>query len=84
MYAGKLQKVVLKFYGENPEPILDRLPTARVIEQYDNECTIEAEVFGKGVIMWLLSQGSKVEVIRPDSIREEMKDILIKMLELYR
>ena len=83
MYAGKLQKVVLKFYGENPEPILDRLPTARVIEQYDNECTIEAEVFGKGVIMWLLSQGSKVEVLRPESMREEMTQVLHDMLKLY-
>lgn len=83
MYAGKLQRVVLKFYGENPEPILDRLPTARVTQQYDNECTIEAEVYGKGVIMWLLSQGSKVEVLRPESMREEMKQILQDMLKLY-
>ena len=83
MYAGKLQKVVLKFYGENPEPILDRLPTARIIEQYDNECTIEAEVFGKGVIIWLLSQGSKVEVLKPQSMREEMKSVLTDMLQLY-
>lgn len=83
MYASKLQKVVLKFYGENPEPILDRLPTARVIEQYDNECTIEAEVFGKGVIMWLLSQGNKVEVLRPESMREEMTQVLHDMLKLY-
>ena len=84
MYAGKLQKVVLKFYGTNPEPILDRLPTARVIEQYDNECTIEAEVYGKGIIMWLLSQGSKVEVIRPESMRDEVKTMLQEMLNLYK
>ena len=83
MYAGKLQRVVLKFYGENPEPILDRLPTACVTQQYDNECTIEAEVYGKGVIMWLLSQGSKVEVLRPESMREEMKQMLQDMLKLY-
>lgn len=83
MYAGKLQKIVLKFYGENPEPILDRLPTARIIEQYSDEYTIEAEVYGKGVIMWLLSQGSKVEVIRPESMREEMKHVLHDMLKLY-
>lgn len=82
MYASKLQKVVLKFNGENPEPILDRLPTARVIEQYDNECTIEAEVFGK-VIMWLLSQGNKVEVLRPESMRGEMTQVLHDMLKLY-
>lgn len=83
MYAGKLQSVKLKFYGENPEPILDRLPTARVIEQYDNECTIDAEVYGKGIIMWLLSQGSKVEVLRPESMREEMKQALHETLKLY-
>ena len=83
MYAGKLQKVVLKYYGNNPEPILDRLPTARVIEQYDNECTIEAEVYGKGIIMWLLSQGRKVEVLKPESMRDEMKSVLHEMLSLY-
>ena len=73
----------MKFYGENPEPILDRLPTARVIEQHDKECIIEAEVYGKGVIMWILSQGSKVEVLRPEGMREEMKQILQNMLKLY-
>ena len=83
MYAGKLEKVQLKFFGENPEPILDRLPTARVVEQYDHECTIEAEVYGKGIIMWILSQGSKVEVLKPESMREEMKNALLDMIKLY-
>lgn len=83
MYAGKLEKVVIKFYSANPEPILDRLPTARVIEQYDNECMIEAEVYGKGIIMWLLSQGSKVEVLKPESMREEIKQVIKDMIKLY-
>ena len=47
MYAGKLLNIRLKYYGENPEPILDRLPTARVVEQYERESVIEAEVYGK-------------------------------------
>ena len=84
MYVGKLMSVKMRFYGDNPEPILDRLPTARVIEQYEHECTIEAEVYGKGIIMWLLSQGSKIEVLRPESLREEMKNILLEMLERYQ
>ena len=83
MYAGKLIKMKLKYYGDNPEPILDRLPTARVIEQYEHESVIEAEVFGKGCIMWLLSQGSNVEVLSPDSLREEMKSTLMEMLKRY-
>ena len=84
MYAGRLQKVKLKFYGPNPEPILDRLPTARVIEQYENECTIEAEVYGKGIIMWLLSQGSKIEVLKPESMRQEMQEVILDMLKRYQ
>lgn len=73
MYAGKLLSIKLKYYGDNPEPVLDRLPTARVVEQYEHKCTIEAEVYGKGCLMWLLSQGDKVEILRPESLREEMK-----------
>ena len=83
MYAGDLMNVKIKFYGDNPEPILDRLPTARVIEQYEHEYTIEAEIYGKGCIMWLLSQGNKVEVLHPESLREEMKMKIIEMLERY-
>lgn len=64
MYAGKLMKIRLKFFGDNPEPVLDRLPTARVVEQSEHESVIEAEAYGKGIIMWLLSQGSRIEVLR--------------------
>ncbi len=84
MYAGKLQNIKLKFYGDNPEPILDRLPTARIQEQYEHECVIEAEVYGKGCLMWLLSQGNKVEILGPESLREEMKQILKEILERYQ
>lgn len=34
--------------------------------------------------MWLLSQGGKVEVLRPDSLREEMKNVLNEMLNRYQ
>lgn len=84
MYAGKLLNIKLKYYGDNPEPILDRLPTARVVEQYQHEYVLEAEVYGKGCLMWLLSQGTKVEIIRPESMREEMKKVLSEMMSLYQ
>ena len=63
MYASKLQKVVLKFYGENPEPILDRLPTAEIVERTSDGWIVKAEVFGKGIDMWLRSQGSYVQLL---------------------
>lgn len=83
MYAGKLMNIQLKYYGANPEPILDRLPTAKIIKQDKEETLIEAEVYGKGIVMWLLSQGSNIEVIKPDSLRQEMKQKLLEMLDRY-
>ncbi|MBR4401190.1 MAG: WYL domain-containing protein [Synergistes sp.] len=63
MYGGKLQKVLFKFYGADLDSILDRLPTAVVLDENDGVYTIRAEVFGKGIEMWLRSQGDLVEVI---------------------
>lgn len=83
MYAGQLMKIWLRFYGENPEPVLDRLPTARIEEKEEHAYLISAEVYGKGIIMWLLSQGKKVEVIKPKSLRQDMKKQLEEMLVLY-
>ena len=83
MYAGKLMNIQLKYYGNNPEPILDRLPTAKIVKHDEAEILIEAEVYGKGIIMWLLSQGSNIEVIKPDSLRQEMKQTLLDMLNRY-
>lgn len=84
MYAGKLLRIKLKYYGNNTEPILDRLPTARITEKYDQECTIEAEVYGKGCLMWLLSQGSRIEILKPESLRKEMQQTLLEMLNRYQ
>ena len=84
MYAGELMTVQLKYYGDNPEPVLDRLPTARILEQKEHECTLSAEVYGTGIVMWLLSQGSRIEVIRPESLRQEMKRKAEEISALYR
>lgn len=63
MWGGKLQKVKFKYLGQNIEAILDRLPTAKILSEEDGIYIIEAEVFGKGIDMWLRSQGDLVEKI---------------------
>lgn len=64
MYGGKLQRVKFKYRGENVEAVLDRLPTAKILAEEDGVYTIAAEVFGKGIDMWLRSQGDSVCDIR--------------------
>ena len=84
MYGGELQQVEFKYYGPSIEAVLDKLPMAKVVEEKEGVYTVKAETFGKGILMWLLSQGSKVEVLRPESMREEMKSTLLEMLQLYQ
>lgn len=63
MYGGKLQKIKFKYSGENVEAVLDRLPTAKILSEEDGVYTISAEVFGKGIEMWLRSQGDTITLI---------------------
>lgn len=63
MYGGKLQKVKFEYSGTDVDAVLDRLPTARSIKEEDGKYVIEAEVFGKGIEMWLRSQGDTVTLL---------------------
>lgn len=75
MYTGDLLKVKFKYNGPSPQAVLDRLPTAQIIKKLDDSLIFEAEVFGKGIKMWLLSQGKFVEVLSPEELRDEMTKI---------
>ena len=66
MYGGKLRHIQFKYTGPNIEAVLDRLPTARVLEELpDGGQMVEAEVFdGPGFEMWLRSQGNYIELLK--------------------
>lgn len=83
MYPGQLQNIRFRYTGASVEAVLDRLPTARILSQEENGWLIEAEVYGHGILMWLLSQGSAVEVLAPQALREKLRDTLVGMLEKY-
>lgn len=63
MYGGHLQRLRFYFKGSCYEYILDRLPTAKVVQEDEKGTLIEAEVFGKGIDIWLKSQGELIEVV---------------------
>lgn len=45
------------------DAVLDRLPTARILDECVGVYTVSSEVFGKGIDMWIRSQGDVVEMI---------------------
>jgi predicted DNA-binding transcriptional regulator YafY len=83
MYPGKLMKLKFKFWGDSIEAVLDRLPTAEIIDEENGKYIIKAEVFGKGIKMWLLSQGDKLEVIEPLKFREDFIKIVENLNQIY-
>lgn len=85
MFPGENIKIRFAFSGLSVQAILDRLPTAKIVEKNGNTSIIEAEVnHGRGIIMYLLSQGSWVKVLSPQSFVEEMQEELEKMQAYYK
>ncbi len=59
MYGGKLERIKFKYTGPSVEAVLDRLPTAQA-KEIPGGWEVTAEVFGKGIEMWLRSQGEYI------------------------
>ena len=77
MLSGKLHTVKFEYTGIL-EVVQDRLPTAEVVEEIKmddgtKKYVITAEVYGKGIDMWLKSQGDKVRVIEEKEIEVKKK-----------
>lgn len=62
MYPGPLRRVKFTYSGPSVEAVLDRLPTAQILEEREGVYTITAEAYGIGIDMWLGSQGDKVKL----------------------
>lgn len=85
MWPGKLRTIRFEFSGPSVQAALDKLPTAKIIERLGgNKYLIEAEVYGDGIKMWLLSQGTWVKVISPTEYVEEIKKEVEAIAEYYK
>lgn len=83
MYPGVSRHIKFSFCGDSVQAILDKIPTARIVEKKGKSYIIEADVYGKGVNMFLLSQGSWVKVLEPQEYVEEMREEIKKMMAQY-
>lgn len=83
MYSGREVTFTFRFWGII-EAALDKLPDSKVIKEYDdNSVIIEATAYDTGVIMWLLSQGSNVQVLSPPSFVDKVKKEVEDMQKRY-
>ena len=83
MFPGKSRRIRFSFSGPSVQAVLDRIPTAKIVERKDGKYILDAEIFGDGIKMFLLSQGSWIEVIEPQEFREEISEEINKMQSYY-
>ncbi len=83
MTPGEYRKIRFSCTDNSLQAILDKIPTARVVDKSGDMSILEAEVYGKGVNMFLLSQGSRVKALYPEGFVEEMREEIGKMYSLY-
>lgn len=86
MYGGEWKRVQFEFNNGIIESVLDRFPTAKLIKKdyKNNQFIVEVEVIGNGIVMWLLSQGSRVKVISPQSVKNAYLDEIKKINQYYQ
>ena len=85
MWPGTLRTIRFEFSGPSVQAVLDKLPTAKIIERSEpGKYLIEAETYGDGIKMWLLSQGTWVKVVAPEEFVVEMRSEISRMLDRYR
>ena len=63
MTGGKLRKIKFIYKTNSIEALLDKIPTAKVLEKNKDTYLISAQVFGNGIDRWILSQGDAIELI---------------------
>ena len=88
MWPGELRTIRFEFTGPSVQAVLDKIPTARIIERSTTsqgipKYLIEAETYGDGIKMWLLSQGSWVKVVAPKEFVAEIETEIQKMKSAY-
>lgn len=63
MFGGELRTIKFLYKGLSIEAVLDRFPTAEILNHDDKGWLIKAEVYGEGVNIWLRGQGDLVEIV---------------------
>ena len=83
MFPGKNRRIVFEFTGPSVQAVLDKLPTAKLIDVKNGVNIIEAHVYGDGIKMWLMSQGDWIKVIEPSELAEEICITAEKIIKSY-
>ncbi|WEG73069.1 helix-turn-helix transcriptional regulator [Vagococcus intermedius] len=83
MYSGRDSIITFRFWGAE-EIVRDKFPQAK-LSQHKNQKYLEVTIqaFEPGVIMWFLSQGSRIQVTSPPSLIQKIRQEIAMMASHY-
>ena len=86
MFTGEEQSIQLRFVNRLVGAVIDRFGRDTMIIPSDEEhftVSIDAAV-SPNFYAWLFGFGTEVEILSPDSVREEYQQRLLSLLEMYQ
>lgn len=86
MFTGELHHVKMLVKPYNLEIIRDKLPNATFKKEKvgDYEYKVEANLYGEGILFWILGQGDGVKLIGPDILVDKIKQRIEVLNNLYK
>ncbi|PKK40669.1 hypothetical protein ABB02_00002 [Clostridiaceae bacterium JG1575] len=86
MFGGPLHHLKLLVKEFALQSIKDHLPTAKVspFQGPEYDYLVEAELFGDGILIWLMGQGDGVKLVDPPELVEKLKRKARHLLDLYQ
>jgi hypothetical protein len=85
MYVGDPMKVRLRLAPSNIEFLKRKFPEVSISRSQENQWyEAQLEVLGlMGIELWILQQGPSVELVEPPELRENLKNLIGQMYQLY-
>lgn len=84
MYAGELLTIKVKCQNSLVTTFQNMVPDHWLIKDDGDFKIFGAKIFDKGFVHWALSQGTVIEILEPENLRQMMKDEIQKMNEIYK
>lgn len=86
MFTGKPAKIELRCDNKIAEQLFDRFSDKIFITKvYDNHFSVNVDaILSEGLVNWLMQFGDEIEVVKPDSLRDMIKNRASKILKIYK
>lgn len=79
----KIEIAKIKCKSELIDKLLDRFPEGEIVDHMNEEFIVQVEGWSEDIKKWVLSQGTDAEVLKPQYLRDEIKEMIHQIIAKY-